>query len=64
MTRVPPGDTVVAVWLGRFGRNFDDSVRIQADLTEQNISIVAGKGGSTPLTTTPRPSFSAGVSGG
>ena len=39
--RVQPNDTVVVVWLDRFGRNFDEGVRIQADLTNRNIGIVA-----------------------
>ena len=41
MTRVRPYDTVVVAWLDRFSRNFDEGVRIQADLTKQNIGIVA-----------------------
>ena len=35
-------DTVVA-WLDRFSPNFDEGVRIQAELTKQNVSIVAIK---------------------
>ena len=41
MTRVQPRDTVVVAWLDRFSRNFDEGVRILADLTNQNIGIVA-----------------------
>ena len=41
MARVQPNDTVVVVWLDRFSRNFDEGVRIQADLTNRNIGIVA-----------------------
>ena len=41
MARVQPNDTVVVVWLDRFSRNFDEDVRIQADLTNRNIGIVA-----------------------
>ena len=41
MDRVQPNDTVVVVWLDRFSRNFDEGVRIQADLTNRNIGIVA-----------------------
>ncbi len=41
MTRVRPNDTVVVAWLDRFSRNFDEGVRIQADLTKQNVGIVA-----------------------
>ena len=41
MTRVQPSDTVVVAWLDRFSRNFDEGVRIQAELTKQKIGIVA-----------------------
>ena len=41
MTRVRPSDTVVIAWLDRFSRNFDEGVRIQAELTKQNIGIIA-----------------------
>ena len=41
MARVQPNDTIVVVWLERFSRNFDEGVRIQADLTSRNIGIVA-----------------------
>ena len=41
MARVQPNYTVVVVWLDRFSRNFDEGVRIQADLTNRNIGIVA-----------------------
>ena len=34
MTRVRPNDTVVVAWLDRFSRNFDEGVRIQAELTK------------------------------
>ena len=40
MTKVRFYGTVVA-WLDRFSRNFDEGVKIQAELTKQNISIVA-----------------------
>ena len=43
MTRVRPNDTVVVAWLDRSTRNFDEGVRIQAELTKQNIGIVAIK---------------------
>ena len=36
-----PGDTVVVAFLDRFSRNFEEGVRIQADLTRQDIGIVA-----------------------
>ena len=41
MTRVRPNDSVVVAWLDRFSRNFDEGVRIQAELTKQNVGIVA-----------------------
>ena len=41
MTRVRPNDSVVVAWLDRFSRNFDEGVKIQAELTRQNIGIVA-----------------------
>ncbi len=41
MARVQANDTTVVVWLDRLSRNFDEGVRIQADLTSQNIGIVA-----------------------
>ncbi len=44
MAGVQPHDTIVVVWLDRFSRNFDEGVRIQADLTSRNIGIVAMQG--------------------
>ncbi len=41
MTRVKGGDTVVVAFLDRLSRNFEDCVRIQAELTRRNIGIVA-----------------------
>ncbi len=41
ITRVRPNDSVVVAWLDRFSRNFDEGVKIQAELTRQNIGIVA-----------------------
>ena len=40
MEVLQPGDTVVA-FLDRFSRNFEEGVRIQADLTRRDIGIVA-----------------------
>ena len=60
MAWVQANDTIVVVWLDRFSRNFDEGVRIQADLTGRNIGIVAVKEGVTPPTTAPRASISAG----
>ena len=41
MAVIQPGDTVVVAFLDRFSRNFEEGVRIQADLTRQDIGIVA-----------------------
>ena len=41
MTRVQDGDTIVVAFLDRLSRNFEDGVRIQAELTWRNIGIVA-----------------------
>ena len=40
MSRVQPGDTIVVAFLDRFSRNFEEGVRIQADLTGRDIGIV------------------------
>ena len=52
MSRLRTGDTLSVAFLDRLSRNFEDGVRIQADLTEGRTS--------TPATGAPRPSFSAG----
>ena len=41
MSRVQPGDTIVVAFLDRFSRNFEEGVRIQAELTGRDIGIVA-----------------------
>ena len=41
MNRVQEGDTIVVAFLDRLSRNFEDGVRIQAELTRRNIGIVA-----------------------
>ena len=41
MARVQPGDTIVVTFLDRFSRNFEEGVRIQAELTGRGIGIVA-----------------------
>ena len=41
MTWVRPRVTIVVAWLDRFSRNFDEGVRIQAELTKQQIGIVS-----------------------
>ena len=40
MARVQPGDTLVVAFLDRLSRNFEDGVRIQAELTQRNIAMV------------------------
>ena len=42
-SRVRPHDTIVVPWLDRFSRNFDEGVRIQADLTRQQVGIISIK---------------------
>ena len=41
MTWVQEGDTIVVAFLDRLSRNFDDGVRIQAELTRRNMGIMA-----------------------
>ena len=41
MSRIQPGDTVAVAFLDRLSRNFEEGVRIQAELTQRNIGIVA-----------------------
>ena len=41
MTRVQEGDTIVVAFLDRLSRDFEDGIRIQAELTRRNIGIVA-----------------------
>ena len=41
MSRVQPDDTIVVAFLDRFSRNFEEGVRIQAELTGRDIGIVA-----------------------
>ena len=40
MTRLQEGDTIVVAFLDRLSWNFEDRVRIQAELTRRNIGIV------------------------
>ena len=40
MSLVQPGDTIVVAFLDRFSRNFEEGVRIQAELTGRDIGIV------------------------
>ena len=54
VARVQPNDTIVLVWLDRFSRNFDEGVRIQADLTSRNIGIVAMSRAFNPPRVWPR----------
>ena len=41
MSRVQPEDIIVVAFLDRFARNFEEGVRIQAELTGRDIGIVA-----------------------
>ncbi len=41
MEVVRPGDTIVVAFLDRFSRNFEEGVRIQAELINMGVSIVA-----------------------
>ena len=41
MSRVQPGDIIVVAFLDRFSRNFEEGVRIQAELTGRGIGIIA-----------------------
>ena len=41
MGPVQPGGTIVVAFLDRFSRNFEEGVRIQAELTARDIGIVA-----------------------
>ena len=41
MSRVQPGDTIGVAFLDRFSRNFEEGVRIQAELTGRDIGNVA-----------------------
>ena len=41
MTLVQERDTIVVAFLDRLSRNFEDGVRIQAELTRRNMGIVA-----------------------
>ena len=41
VSRLRLGDTLAVAFLDRLSRNFEDGVRIQAELTERNIGIVA-----------------------
>ena len=43
MTRIRPNDNIAVVWLDRFSRNFEEGVKIQAELTRQQIGIISIK---------------------
>ena len=60
MAGVRPNDTIVVAWLDRFSRHFDDGVRIQAELTQQKIGIIAIREEINTATTAPRRSTSGG----
>ena len=59
MTRAQPKNTIVVAWLDLFSRNFDQGVRIKADLTKLNIGIVAIEEGIDTAKAAPPPSTSA-----
>ena len=40
MSRLRPGDTLVVAFLDRLSRNFEEGVRIQAELTRGDIGIM------------------------
>ena len=41
MTRIQEGDTIAVAFLDRLCRNFEDGVRIQAEITRRDIGILA-----------------------
>ena len=41
MSRIQTGDTLVVAFLDRLSRSFEDGVRIQMELTQRDIAIVA-----------------------
>ena len=43
MPLVRPNDIIVVAWLDLFSRNFDEGVRIQAELPKQQIGIISIK---------------------
>ena len=43
MARVRPNDTIVIAWLDRFSRNFEEGVKIQAELNRQEIGTISVK---------------------
>ena len=45
MGRAQPGDTIVVAFLDRLNRSFEEGVRIQVELTERDIGIVASREG-------------------
>ena len=45
MARVRPNDTIVIAWLDRFSRNFEEGVKIQAELNRQEIGTISVKEG-------------------
>ena len=44
MARLRSGDTLVVAFLDRLSRNFEDGVRIQAELTRRDVAIVDAAG--------------------
>ena len=45
MSQVQPGDTIVVSFLDRSSQDFEEDVRIQAELTGRHIGIVAVREG-------------------
>ena len=60
MARLRSGDTLVVAFLDRLSRNFEDGVGIQAELTRQDIAIVALQENIDTRKAAPRPGSSAG----
>ena len=58
MGRVQPGDTIVVGFLDRFSRNFEEGVRIQAELTGRDIASSRSGRTSTPAMAAPQRSSS------
>ena len=62
MPLVRPNDIIVVAWLDLFSRNFDEGVRIQAELPKQRSASSPSRRTSTPPTTAPQRSTSGALS--
>ena len=60
MHRIQPSDTIAVAFLDRFSRNFEEGVRIQAELTGRDIGIVAIRESIDTTMTVPHRSCSGG----